>query len=207
MQAAPLLEWSEPVTQFVGFVASFLATGAIGFRYAAVRDRLGRADVDAAERTVYARATQRAAVLGLIGAGVELLLAFMQLPSAAARAHVSVGALVTTDLQTIAQLILLALAIAGLVLAARSRWSGWPIAAAGVIGELFVVVLSGRWSRLVNPVHRLAGGLWIGTLFVLVVAGLGTVLRDDASRERRGVITAAMVNGRHSGPRPMAMPC
>ncbi|MDQ6827712.1 MAG: CopD family protein, partial [Gemmatimonadota bacterium] len=34
-------------------------------------------------------------------------------------------------------------------------------------------------------------------------AGLGTVLRDDASRDRRGVITAAMVNGFS----PLALTC
>ncbi len=71
MQAEPLLPWSEPVTQFIGFVALFLATGAVGFRYAAVGNRLTGGDPGPdAERIVYAKATQRAATLGLIGATV-----------------------------------------------------------------------------------------------------------------------------------------
>jgi putative copper export protein len=62
---------------------------------------------------------------------------------------------------------------------------------AGALPDLF----TGRWSRLVNPVHALAAGLWIGTLFVLLVAGIAAVLRDPAMRERRGAVVADMVNG------------
>ena len=61
IQAEPLLHWSEPVTQVVGLLALFLAAGAVGFRYAAVRNRLTTLDPAAdPERTVYARATQPA---------------------------------------------------------------------------------------------------------------------------------------------------
>ncbi|HET7321452.1 MAG TPA: hypothetical protein VFI96_03085 [Longimicrobiaceae bacterium] len=51
-----------------------------------------------------------------------------------------------------------------------------------------------HWDALVSPMHRFFGGLWIGTLFVLVVAGLAMVLRDDPSREERGVLAADMMN-------------
>jgi copper transport protein len=47
----------------------------------------------------------------------------------------------------------------------------------------------------VNPVHSLAAGLWIGTLFVLVVAGLSALARHEHGRARRGAIAADMVNG------------
>ena len=196
MQAAPILSWSESVTQFVGFVASFLATGAVGFRYAVVRDRLTRFDpATSAEGAVYGDATQRAAALGLLGAIMQAILLVMQLPAVATRAHVSVGQLVTTDLQTAATCVLLAAAIVGLSLATARRWSGWPIAAVAIIAGPLVGILGGRWSRLVNPIHQLVGGLWLGTLFVLVVAGLTAVLRDEPSRDRRGAIVADMVNG------------
>src|SRR4051794_31136417 len=80
MQAEPLLTWSEPVTAFVGFVALFLATGAVGFRYAAVRNWLSNQSPEAdSTRTVYANATQRAATLGLLGAAVQAVLLGMQL--------------------------------------------------------------------------------------------------------------------------------
>ena len=79
----------------------FLAARVVGFRYAAVRNRLTTLDPAAdPERTVYARATQRAATLGLIGPSVQAVLFVMQLPRAAARAHGSTSQLVTTDPQT-----------------------------------------------------------------------------------------------------------
>ena len=203
MQAEPLLHWSEPVTQFVGFIALFLAAGAIGFRYAAVRNRLTALDPAAGpDRAVYARATQRAAVLGLVGASVLAVLLIIQLPARATRAHLSTGQLVTTDPQTAATCLLLLTAIAGLALAATRRRSGWPVAAVGIIGGQLTGILSGKWSSLVNPVHELVAGLWIGTLGVLVVAGLSTVLRD-APRDRRGPIAADMVNGFS----PLALTC
>jgi putative copper export protein len=199
MQAAPLLHWSEPVTQFAGFIALFLATGAVGFRYAAVRNRLTGPDP---ERTVYAKASQRAATLGLVGALVQAVLLVMQLPRMAARAHLSIGQLVTTDPQTAVRCALLLAAIAGFAFASGRRWSGWPLAAVGIIGGQLAVILSGRWSSLVNPVHALLAGLWLGTLSVLLVAGLPTVLRD-ATRVQRGPIVAAMVNGFS----PLALTC
>ena len=147
MQAEPLLHWSEPVTQFVGFIALFLAAGAIGFRYAAVRNRLTSRDSEAdADWMVYARATQRAATLGLVGASVQAVLLIMQLPAMATRAHLSTGQLVTTDPQTAAKCLLLLAAIGGFALASGRRRSGWPVAAVGKIGGQVAGILSGRWS-------------------------------------------------------------
>jgi putative copper export protein len=200
MQAEPLLSWSEPVTQFVGFVGLFLANGAIGFRYAAVRGRL-TSDTDP-DRSVYATATQRAAMLGLLGALIQTALFIFQLPNAAARAHVSAGQLVTGDPQTAAKCVLLAASIIGFSLAAGRRWGGWAVAAVGFIAAQFTALLAGRWTSLVNALHALVGGLWIGTLAVLLMAGLAAVLRD-APRERRGVLAADMVNGFS----PLALRC
>jgi putative copper export protein len=68
------------------------------------------------------------------------------------------------------------------------------LAAIGVVVGALRLVFLGQWSKLVNPVHSLAAGLWIGTLFVLVVAGLSALLRHEPSRARRGAIAADMVN-------------
>jgi putative copper export protein len=203
MQAALQLHWSEPATQFIGFVALFLAVGAVGFRYAVVRDRVNESDPAAADRVLYSDAARNAASLGLLGALVQAALFIAQLPGAAARAHVAIAQLVTTDVQTTAECVLLGVAIVGLSLATARRRTGWPLAAVGVIGGQLVPILGGKWSRLVNPFHSLVAGLWLGTLFVLVVAGLSAVLRDEASRERRGAIAADMVNGFS----PVALTC
>ena len=192
MQTQPLLTWSEPVTEFIGFASLFLANGAIGFRYAVIRDRLsGPSDPD---RSVYTNATQRAGLLGLIGTVVQVILLLRQLPHLAERMHLSTAQLVMTDPQTAARCLLLALALIGFGLVTRQRWGAWPIAAIGLIGAQLAVILAGRWVALVNPLHQMLASLWLGTLLILVIAGLSIVMRE-AVGSRRGPVVADMVNG------------
>jgi putative copper export protein len=197
MQAEPLIHWPAPIVQFVGFVAQFTALGAVGFRFAAIRDRLG------ADDRVYADATRRAAQLGLAGTLVRAVQLAIALPGSATRAHTSVGGLLATDLATSAQVALLVVALVGFALASARRRAGWPLALLGVVLDPLTGVVSGQWSRLINPVHRLAAGLWLGTLFVLVAAGLRIVLDETRSKERRGAIAAELVNGFS----PLALTC
>lgn len=197
MQAEPLINWSEPIVEYVGFVAQFLPLGAVGFRFAALRDRLGEGD------SVYADAAQGAAQLGLAGVLVQAVQLAIALPRSATRAHTTIGGLLTSDVATIAQVVLLSLAVIGFAMASVRRRAGWPLALLGVVLGPLTGVLSGRWSRLVNPVHRLAAGLWLGTLFVLVVVGLRIVLDRTRTRERRGEIAAELVNGFS----PLALTC
>lgn len=190
MQAEPLLQWSDPVKEFIGFIALFLGAGAIGFRYFALRGR--RIDYD---RAFYDDAAQRAAIMGLIGVVISLISAFLQVPQLAARQHTTPGGLLTSDPATMLQVGLLILAVIGFMLASVRVWAGWPLAAIGVVVGALRVGLLGQWSKLVNPIHSLAAGLWIGTLFVLVVAGLSALLKHEPTRSRRGAIAADMVNG------------
>lgn len=201
MQAEPLIHWPEPIVQLVGFVAQFVAVGSVGFRYAAVGNRLRSGD--AAERDVYEAACARAALLGLIGAIVSGLLFAFALPEGAQRAHTTVAGLLTSDLATGLQAVLTIVGIVGLALAAIRRGAGWAMAATGVVLGPLTAIVSFQWLRLVNPVHRLVAGLWLGTLFVLLVAGLATMLRDERVRDRRGAMAADMVNGFS----PLALTC
>jgi len=127
----------------------------------------------------------------------------MNLPGAAARQHTTVGGLIGGNLQTQVQLALVALALIGFLLAMAGKNLGWILAAIGVIAGQLRGVLFGQWSRQVNPVHALAAGMWIGTLFVLVVAGIAAVLRHERGRDRRGSLVAEMVNGFS----PLALTC
>ncbi len=199
MLQEPLLEWPEPLFHYLEFVAVFLPVGAVGFRYSALRDAFAAAPAGA---RVHADAARRAAWLGLLGAGIGALLLARALPGLAARRHTTVTALLTGSLQPALQVILLVLAIVGflLVLAGGREDGGstgrigWPLAALGVILTQLRGVLGGQLQRLVNPLHVLFASLWIGTLFVLVVAGIGAALRDEPAREHRGAIVADMVN-------------
>jgi putative copper export protein len=134
---------------------------------------------------------------------VQGVLLFTALPTSATRAHTTVGGLLTSDSATIAEVVLLAAAIVGFALASMRRRVGWPLALVGVVLGPLTGLLTGQWSRLVNPVHRLAAGLWLGTLFVLVAVGLRIVLDETRTKERRGEIAAELVNGFS----PLALTC
>jgi len=209
MQAEPLITWSEPAREFVGFVAQFLALGAVGFRFTALRDRVSAqaAATGAApllgEGDIYRHAARRAATLGLLGAVIQAVMRWSSLPQAASRAHLTVGQALMSNFQIGAPVWLLALAIIGFALGSAGVRAGWWLALIGEVVGPLLPLFSGKWLSLVNPVHRLVGGLWIGTLFVLVVVGLATVLGDERSKERRGAVAADMVNGFS----PLALTC
>src|SRR6478609_9232761 len=170
----------DAVTELAGFLASFLAVGAIGFRYA-IRKRH--------DDEIVWTAARRAALLGLIGALVTLaMFLVLSLPRTAARQHVTLVRAITHNQQTLLQVGGWTLAILAFALAAANRRALWPFAATGVIVGSLAPLFAGQFSRAVNPIHRFAAGMWIGTLFVLVVAGLNTVLRETSDKVERGRI-------------------
>jgi len=116
------------------------------------------------------------------------------LPQFAARRHVAAPWLATHDPPTIVQLALALAAVAGFALALRRGWFGWTLSGVGVVAGALRPAFFGQWPRLVNPVHELAGGMWIGTLFVLMTAGLSAVLRSELTSDRRGAVAARLVN-------------
>jgi len=173
----------------------------VGFRYAALR---GSPPGDAAPeplRLLAGVAARRAAALGLLGTLVQVILTAVRLPHLAERMHRTTGQLLTTDPQTIARCGLLLVGLAGFALAATGRRRAWPVAAVGLIGSELSGVLAGDWTRMVNPVHQLLAGLWLGTLAVLVLAGMPLALRAAAGL--RGPAVAEMVNGFS----PLALTC
>ena len=189
MQAEPLLQWSDPLKEFIGFVGLFLSAGGIGFRFSALRG-----PTETSDKEFYDDAARHAAGLGLFGVILTAVLLVVALPGLAARKHLAPVVFATSDTPTMLQIGFLALALVGYVLAVSRVRAGWLLAAIGVVAGTLRLVFLGQWSKLVNPVHSLAAGLWIGTLFVIVVAGLSALLRHEPSRARRGAIAADMVN-------------
>ena len=180
---------SEAFTELAGFLASFLATGAVAFRYVVLR---GDA---AAEVTLARHAAHRAAVLGFIGALATLLMYVMiDLPLAAEKKHTSIVGALTRSGATMVEVLCIALIVVGLTLALAHVRTGWALAAGGVVVGPLTNLFYGEWFKAVNPIHRLAGGLWIGTLFILLMAGLTTVLHSDLPPIRRGALAANMVH-------------
>ncbi len=190
MPPEPLIQWPEPIVQLIGFIAQFLAAGAIGFRFFALKGRAIETD-----RPFYDDAARRAAMMGFLGIFISLVTMFWSLPGQAARKHLGSVDFLTSTPQAALQLIFLVCAVVGFAIASAHVRAGWPLAAIGVVAGSLRAVFAGKWASLVNPVHVLAAGLWIGTLFVLVVAGLSALLKHEPTKARRGAIAADMVNG------------
>ena len=196
MQAASLIRWPQPITEYIGFIGSLLPAGAIGFRYVVLRGALARGErvrADAARRRMYSDTARRAAMVGLIGVVVAIALMLYQLPALAARGHASIGQLLTHTAALELQGGFLLLALIGFALALRGTNVGWPLATVGFLAALLRNGLLGEWKELANPIHVLSAGLWIGTLFVMLVAGIAVVLRNEVAREERGAIVSDMV--------------
>ena len=196
MQAQSLIRWPQPITEYIGFIASFLPAGAIGFRFAVLRGALARAarsDSDATQQRIYADAARRAAVIGLIGNTFGIALLLYQLPGLGARRHMTAGQVVAHNTGVQLQIGFFVLALIGFALATRGSRTGWLLAAIGFVAGLLRNALLAQWGELSNPLHVLAGGLWIGTLFVMLVAGISMVLRGDLAREYRGAMVSDMV--------------
>jgi putative copper export protein len=196
VQAASLIKWPQPITEYIGFIGSLLPAGAIGFRFVVMRGALARnerAGTDPARDRVYADAARRSAAIGLIGIIVALALMFYQLPSLATRRHTTVSQLLTHTASVEIQSGCLVLALIGFAIAMRGTNAGWVLAAIGFLAALLRNGLLGEWRELANPMHVLAAGMWIGTLFVMIVAGISVVLRNDLAREHRGPLVSDMV--------------
>ena len=183
-----LIEWPGPILELIEFLGAFMAAGAIGFRYTA----MARLPDEAAADSLRSVAGRRAAVIGLVGALVNLWHLLEVVPRAAQRAHQSVGQLLSGYNTSSIWVVMSALMIVGFLLAIARIGAGWHLAAVGLIGAGLRNGLVGNFGRLITPVHLLAASLWIGTLFVLVVAGVAVVMRRGG--DRRGALVADMVN-------------
>ncbi len=188
MQGGALIEWPGPIIELIEFVGAFMAAGAVGFRFTALR-RLPDAGPDSSR----AAAGRRAAVIGLIGALVNLWHLNDVLPRVAGRNQQSVGELISGYNAYSIWVVMSVVALLGFILAVARIDFGWILAAAGVVIGSLRNLFVGNFERLVVPTHLLAGGLWIGTLLVLVVAGIAVVMRREPP-ERRGALVADMVN-------------
>ena len=189
----PLIAWPKPIIEYVGFIASFLATGAIGFHFGVLRRLMRSTKVEQDWKPVLDRAARRASSWGLAGATLSLARMAYTIPEAAARRHLEPGAYVAANPLVALQVALALAAAVGFALARRVSF-GWTLAAIGVIVSPLRGLFSGQWVRVVNPVHELAGGLWIGTLFVMLAAGFATVFQSPLATERRGALLARCVN-------------
>ena len=183
-----LVEWPQPVFELLGFIAAFFSIGPVGFRYGVLRSRASE------DAELHRQALRRAAWIGVIGSALTALLLVHDLPEMAGDRHTTVAAILGGNRQVQIQIAMLALSLLGFLLAWGQVGAGWLLAALGVVVGMLRGVFTGRWLGLVNPIHELAAGAWIGTLFVMLTAGLSTILSAATPPERRGAAAGRMVS-------------
>jgi putative copper export protein len=184
-----------PLRELLGFLGTYLSVGVVALRYGVLAPALRRAGGEPVRGSLFRTAGRRAAGVGLAGAvlatGLAIAGAFRV---ATARHHPVVEVLVAGRGQAAVQLVCLVVAIAGFGLVLLDLPSGWPLAAIGALGAALVNVLALRWTSLVNPVHVLAGSIWIGTLFVLMTIAVPTVLTGSQTGSEKAHTVADLVN-------------
>ncbi len=200
----PLLQAAEDqvtasglALEYAGFLAYFGVFGALGFRWLVLNRMASHqpgAPADDAVSMSLQAAEVGAARVGAIGALFMLLNLIM---SASARATDKavpfMEALTGGGSETTIPLAFVAVFLVLFVVAIKHVRAAWAIAA--VVGVAYALqdITSGKWTALINPLHEVAASLWIGTLFVLVIAGLPPILRSTMPSERRGALVAEMI--------------
>ena len=192
------VKWAKAGSKFTGFLATFAVFGALGFRLVRLRteDWLCAMESGAARviGLAFQRVDRRAAIIGEIGAWL-LLAEFAAIVwrnlAASHGGGFSAGQL--AEPEDYAQLILAPGMIIAFWSAIKGRRGGWQ--AALILGGAlaFREVVTGRWQALVSPLHGAAAALWLGTLFVIVVAALPVILHEPVNQASRGPLIAGLM--------------
>jgi putative copper export protein len=194
--AAPLLAESDftaldVLHEYIGFVGSFFIVGAASFYFLLMRPALG------ANAAAMTSATRTAARIGCIGALLRLLALEMSLNTMMTEKHLSFGAALTAGpLITVSALMIVIAVIAfGLAsVATRESPVAWASAGIATLVVMLGALVTTHITRIVNPLHVFAASMWIGTLIVLVAAGITTALGSTMESEARGPAIALLVN-------------
>ena len=182
--------------EYAGFLAYFGIFGALGFRWLVLmRTNASRLTASGATSGSLGLAEIGAARIGVIGALFMFLNLFMAISARAADKGISFAAAWSAGIN--GNLIAVGFAVIFLIsfaVAIKRVRGAWIVAA--IVGVIYALqdITSGKWTALVNPLHEVAASLWIGTLFVMVVAGLPAILRSDLPSDDRGSLVADMVS-------------
>ena len=177
--------------EYIGFVGSFFIVGAASFYFLLMRPALG---TNAAAMTF---ASRTAARFGAVGALLRVLAMAMSINTTMAAKHLSLGAALTGSVSMIVNELFTVIAVIAFVLAAlatRESSVAWVIAGISTIIVMLGALVTTDIKRVVNPLHVFAASMWIGTLIVLVAAGITTALGSTMESAARGPAVALMVN-------------
>jgi copper transport protein len=179
--------------EYTGFLSYFAVYGALGFHFQVLKS-LRLAERDGAAGTVEG-ADRKAAIVGFFGTVLMGVAMLAGLAGQASRKQTSIiDAIVAGGGRQIFQIACVGVLILCFALAIRRSRGAWLAAGITAAGLALRNIVTGRWFSMVNPLHEVAASLWLGTLFVLVLAGMSSVFRASVPSEKRGALVAEMVS-------------
>jgi len=188
--AEPGFTWAHAALELIGFVGSFALYGAAAFGNLVLPGT-------SATSVVVRRATS----VGIVGVLVTFLSLLLTTARTAAEKHLTLGAAAIAGGGALASRVaFLAAALLGFVAARLLARRGadtarpwWAIAALAALCLALRGIVTGRLTAVINPLHVLAGGLWVGTLFVLAFAALPLSVRRWWPEGKHAAAMAIMV--------------
>lgn len=183
------LSLSEVVLEYVKFAGYFLAIGAAAYRFL-ILPRFEKGNP-----AVIGRRT--AATLGILGVFLLILSALGAVELRALTGHKPFTASFPKAIGRFQfQLVAMAISIVGYTLAKRaSAVLGWPLAAIGMLAVVLQPIYTARgFTGRVNAVHILAASTWLGTLTVMLFAGIRSLVHAPAGGLSRERVAANLIN-------------
>jgi putative copper export protein len=180
--------------EYVGFLSYFAVYGALGFHFQVLKSLRSENSIGVAGSAVD-RADRRAGVIGLGGSLLMVLILVAGLSERAASKNIAMMDVVSASGgRQIFQIACIAIFVISFALTAQRMQAAWLAAGATAVAYVLRNIVTGKWFSLVNPLHEVSASLWLGTLMVLVFAGLTSVLRGTTSRDERGRLVVEMVS-------------
>lgn len=183
----------DVIYEYVNDIGAFFIIGATAFYFLLLRPAFGR------NHDAMRAAGRSGALIGIVGALLRLLAIGISVNAAMMEKHVSLAEALTRRPPMIVGEIAALLALIAFIAAAsasRDSFVSWLLAAIATVGVAFPKVLAGNFApaQLVNPIHVAAASMWIGTLVVLVIAGVATAMSGAFATSDRGPAVASIVN-------------
>ena len=176
---------------YIGFAGAFFMVGAASFYFLLLRPALS---TNAAAMTAAARTAAR---IGCIGALLRLLAIAMTINTTMTEKHLSLIEVLSSRPPMMVAAAMTVIAVIAFALASiRTHESqiAWAIAGISALVAMLNGLITTKLERMVNPIHVFAASMWIGTLFVMVAAGVTTALGRTMQPAERGPAVALLVN-------------
>lgn len=187
--AGKSLTASKVALEYLGFLPYILVFGAVGFHFF-VLPRKESADADS--QIAFAQADRGAAFVGVTGA-LLILISYVLNAVTAARTPGIIDAVLNAGQKAHVRAAFGALLILTFALVVRRIRGAWPATAVLAVAFALRDIVTLQWTRLVNPMHEVGAGLWLGTLLVLLIAGLPAILGNESTKGRHQLIVADLV--------------